>query len=974
MSSLARLFSLVLVSTFFLLPGSVAALSGEANAMCKPYIAECPCNQVLNTWRFLPGQPKCKAGGEKNGAGYSNTHACKVGVCKDITNEHVTQGVCIAAGKCEGVYADGEPVKKTDVPVKDGDKPVTAEPPPPPSVSDTGDVTGGMPQKPEVPETTVQDPTKDLQESPSDETPVPSGSAKSVEDQLKEAAGEPSLWERWFGGETTPKPETPAQPDAPVGLDGQPVQTLQPDAVADPQLSDTGVVQPQQGEPTHTFGQPEETKTAPAEDATWWGAVKDTASELWRDTKAIAANVRDTVADAFTAEPSTGPSIGEIEMPPPPAEVPTFADAELKGTPIASAQGPDTATVKEVIGAEPVPYLAETQDAGFGRDLLGERLDELKGIVRDNNARIDAGNQELKAQKAALDTEYAQLNSACAARSCSQSQVDAFRARERAYTNKSKEIERLAKDTKAYANSANAIADTLNKPTDLSAFTGRVPDTPENKFVSDVSKAALGHIANQEVASFWNGTPAESGLADERARIAGNAFDAATHNVTPSQVADAFGDNARLADIRNQTAVAAAQEQLRQIREITNSDTPLSDGQILNQLTPEQAELVYKEPLIREELAKLERESQSRAERTRDIQNALRNSQYGQALARALTTEPKTPAEILKQNALYAAVTTLSRGADGAELLRNTDQSQTPAGLTPEDYYIPIDTQNNVYTERMAEADRLIGELTDVLPPSQRTLDLNNRINGNEMFGQRLRRAVGDYANYAAGLVPKGLEALGVNSTAAHVANSLLNPVAVVAAAYDGLLTLAGNPSTDRMISEFGMSPGERTFATVMDYAAISVVAAPVRGLAGLRAGTEAGVLAESSRAFNISDSVATNAPRVELAARDFGAGKFKHVGDTPLGPVFARDPLPSVASRVTSAERQAIESVSGRSLTTTDRTILSSAGLEARPYGTVQAEISRGAGVTQVTERVNIQRTALVNGNGEVVDRLRRM
>jgi len=247
----------------------------------------------------MPGQPKCKAGGEKNGAGYSNTHACGVGVCKDVTNEHVTQGVCIAAGKCEGRYADGEPVKKTDVPVKDGDKPVTAEPPPPPSVSDTGDVTGGMPQKPEVPETTVQDPTKVLEETPDAKPSVPSESAKSVEDQLKEAAGEPSFLERWFGSDPEPKPEAPAPTDASSELDGQPVRSLQPEEIAaDPSIPNIEPLSPA-GESAHTFGAPQEAQPQPKEDSTWWGAVEDAASKAWERTAQELKTLGSEVDDAM---------------------------------------------------------------------------------------------------------------------------------------------------------------------------------------------------------------------------------------------------------------------------------------------------------------------------------------------------------------------------------------------------------------------------------------------------------------------------------------------------------------------------------------------------------------------------------------------------------------------------------------------------------------------------------------------------
>ena len=82
----------MLIGLGLFVPQRAHALGGAANAMCNPWFAQCPCNQV-----------PCKSGC----CGGKNTNMCPPGVCRDTTNGLTTIGICIAANKCEGVSGQG---------------------------------------------------------------------------------------------------------------------------------------------------------------------------------------------------------------------------------------------------------------------------------------------------------------------------------------------------------------------------------------------------------------------------------------------------------------------------------------------------------------------------------------------------------------------------------------------------------------------------------------------------------------------------------------------------------------------------------------------------------------------------------------------------------------------------------------------------------------------------------------------------
>lgn len=65
--------------------------AGTANPQCNPWFAQCGCNMV-------PCKNGCCNGGPR-----SNTNGCPVGICQNTTSGFTTQGICPAAGMCQGV-------------------------------------------------------------------------------------------------------------------------------------------------------------------------------------------------------------------------------------------------------------------------------------------------------------------------------------------------------------------------------------------------------------------------------------------------------------------------------------------------------------------------------------------------------------------------------------------------------------------------------------------------------------------------------------------------------------------------------------------------------------------------------------------------------------------------------------------------------------------------------------------------------
>lgn len=109
---------------------------------------------------------------------------------------------------------------------------------------------------------------------------------------------------------------------------------------------------------------------------------------------------------------------------------------------------------------------------------------------------------------------------------------------------------------------------------------------------------------------------------------------------------------------------------------------------------------------------------------------------------------------------------------------------------------------------------------------------------------------------------------------------------------------------------------------------------------------------------FTSLDAVAANTvePGARLVARDFGAGPYTHVADTPLGPVYSRDPLPTVAPTMSTAERAAINAFNNSG----DRSILTTAGLDTTSYGILETNASNQPAI--------VRRSAIINQNGQVV------
>ncbi|MDR3571606.1 MAG: peptidoglycan-binding protein [Candidatus Pacebacteria bacterium] len=88
---------LIALLACILVPAARASAVGEsADGLCQPYYEQCPCNEKPDSSN--PG--KCSKG--------SNTHACPVGICQDVTNGQPTQGICVAAGKCLAQKTDGK--------------------------------------------------------------------------------------------------------------------------------------------------------------------------------------------------------------------------------------------------------------------------------------------------------------------------------------------------------------------------------------------------------------------------------------------------------------------------------------------------------------------------------------------------------------------------------------------------------------------------------------------------------------------------------------------------------------------------------------------------------------------------------------------------------------------------------------------------------------------------------------------------
>lgn len=200
----AQKATLFLTCVLLCAPAISSALSDQADKMCKPYIAECPCNQIPNPNK-LPGQPKCVQGGFKNSAGYSNTHSCGVGVCVDTTNGHKTEGICVAENKCEGKITDGKPVEKPDVKVDSSQNQTTT--------GGTQTQTGGLPQNqdvqtPEAPNQQGSILDQLLQPKPegTDQNNL-SPSAQNFYNQIQSIANQPGILDRiesgitnWFSG------------------------------------------------------------------------------------------------------------------------------------------------------------------------------------------------------------------------------------------------------------------------------------------------------------------------------------------------------------------------------------------------------------------------------------------------------------------------------------------------------------------------------------------------------------------------------------------------------------------------------------------------------------------------------------------------------------------------------------------------------------------------------------------------------
>jgi len=254
--------------------------------MCNPWIAQCPCNQIPDPQH--PGQ--CKSGGDK-----SNTNNCPVGVCKDTTNGHVTQGICPTANKCEAKTVDGKPVPGQ--PGGDQGSPPQLPKPPSPSPS--------SPSQPNQPPVTPDQPPATPTSCQSEACARASENPQQNQNQLNQLP-EPNLSpDQNPPASTDANPAQPGQSVTPVNQNDTTQQnqgSLQQETPpSGPQTGESQLQQILPGEqaPQSTFANPSENSAQiNASDQnvqSVWDNVQSTVSDLYNN---AAQSVSDAVSNA----------------------------------------------------------------------------------------------------------------------------------------------------------------------------------------------------------------------------------------------------------------------------------------------------------------------------------------------------------------------------------------------------------------------------------------------------------------------------------------------------------------------------------------------------------------------------------------------------------------------------------------------------------------------------------------------------
>lgn len=348
-------------------------------------------------------------------------------------------------------------------------------------------------------------------------------------------------------------------------------------------------------------------------------------------------------------------------------------------------------------------------------------------------------------------------------------------------------------------------------------------------------------------------------------------------------------------------------------------------------------------------------------------QAEVNKDSYSRDVARYIAETPDTPEGNVRRELLLRQVENYETVSREFEIAQQRFDSRSPA--QQRDLAAQFNAQREILAGQLDRIGTDIAALTGVSPEglSPELANLERRMLGNETTWEQFRNWTHDkLSGYA-----------GDNAT---LRNLFTDPARAIGGALVGsveLVTRITDPFTGVSplaveLSRLGLSEAQMNLTGLYDLGNVGLGAADILSFGtptGARLANEAFDAARSvtqGQKFSLADTVVTNPPAERLAPRDIGGGAVPHVGDTPVGPVFSKDPLPNISqTSVSAAQKEVIDGL-GTRLSAADHQALADVGLSTQPYGNVVAEVTTKAG--RETESIIVQRTAIVDANGEVV------